>query len=1370
MSFVMSVTAQGQVPVARVQFAHSYPGNAVTFSSNNTAGNAIVVVASWSGGAPDVLPSVADSRGNTYSALPMFSSQDGSVSMQLWYSLNIAGGPNIVTVSTDADDLSVTAFEYSGVATSGALGVTLTQDGTPLYGGCAETRPLCHATTTPTSASFTPSAGSLVMAFLADEGWSDSLTADSGYTLIQFDEGQIDAQEDNLNATAAAQTAGFTLASPSQTWILSVLELKAAPPSSSPPPTGLFIADSSNNVVRQVTTSTGVIATVAGNGTPGYTGDGGPVTSAELSFPQGVAMDTAGNIYIADSANSVIRKVTAATGIITTVAGNGTTGYSGDGGAATSAALGYLLNIALDGAGNLYIADSSNNVIREVIAASGVVTTIAGNGTGGYSGDTGAATSAELNQPFGVALDSAANLYIADSGNNVIRKVTAATGVITTIAGNGTSGYSGDSGAATSAELNQPFGIALDSAANLYIADSNNNVIRKVTAATGVITTVAGNGTSGYSGDAGAATSAELNEPLGVALDSTANLYIADSNNNVIREVTAATGAITTIAGNGFGGYSGDGGAAISASLNGPNGIVFGSVIAVQPQVPTPTFTPATGTYVSSQQVTIHTGPVAASIRYTLDGSTPSSTTGMLYSGPITIGSTTTLNAIAYVSGYTNSGVATAVYTFQSAPSVTSFTPTSGAAGTQVTISGSNFGSGQGTGSVFLGTNLGTVVSWSSTQIVATVSTGSSSGPVSVQQGGALATSTQTFTVSNASVSSVTPASGLPGTQVTISGSGFGASQGNGQVWLGTMNGIVQSWSDSQVVATVAAGSATGNAQILQNGVWSNPVSFIVSTPQITAISPTSGVAGTAVTITGSGFGASQGSGTIVLGSISGVVQSWSDTQVVAAVAVGSLTGIARIQQNALPSNAKAFTVPSSGGSSVTLVPNLLNMVVGDTHTIQALNSSSQSITGLTWSSSNTNVVSLSTDDPPILTALAVGHVTITAGTAATDVTVSATTLPLGTVLWSNPGDGSGVAQIIPAVPAATGVADVFAIQNDGTIAAITSDGTTAWTANINPDQCTPKADFQGGLAVLCQAGSTNTIYKLDGITGQPYPSYSYSVTGFPNTSFAVSTDGTIFAMSESFQRAQDGGNFATATVFGINPLTGAQTVNVAVPLGEVAETGGLLIAGDGYLYMPFSYADSSSSCGPDCQVQSDHLKLFRINSAGANDTIDIKDWSAPAADFVPAGYSIITNADTGVLMSVSDNESYYFATTTGTSVSIASAQLVPSQAPPNGASREIQINPVLQREDGSFVGSWNGNTMVAFTAGGTLLWVVPNEAPQIATADGGVIGQSGTTYDQNGSATGQVASSPTYSWTLSAYQVGSVDQILSNLLRAAKN
>jgi RHS repeat-associated protein len=330
-----------------------------------------------------------------------------------------------------------------------------------------------------------------------------------------------------------------------------------------------FVALTGSTHAQTVIPAPGIIDTVAGNGTAGHSGDGGAATSAELNEPFGVAVDTAGNIYIADNGNNRIRKVTASSGDISTVAGNEICGYSGDGGPAASAELCEPYRVSVDTAGNLYIADRGNNRIRKVTASTGDISTVAGNGTQGYSGDGGAATSAELHGPIDVAVDTAGNIYIADYGNNRIRKVTVSTGDISTVAGNGTQGYSGDGGAATSAELYYAVGVAVDAADNIYIADSGNNRVRKVTSATGIISTVAGDGTAGYSGDGGAATSAELWTDTSVAVDTAGNIYIVDCNNKRIRMVTAYTGVISTVIWNGTTGYSGDGGAASSAELNG---------------------------------------------------------------------------------------------------------------------------------------------------------------------------------------------------------------------------------------------------------------------------------------------------------------------------------------------------------------------------------------------------------------------------------------------------------------------------------------------------------------------------------------------------------------------------------------------------------------------------------------------------------------------------------------------------------------------------------------------------------------------------------------------------------------------------------
>jgi len=784
-------------------------------------------------------------------------------------------------------------------------------------------------------------------------------------------------------------------------------------------------------------------------------------------------------------------------------------------------------------------------------------------------------------------------------------------------------------------------------------------------------------------------------------------------------------------------------------------------------------------------------------------------------------------------------------------PGISSFSCANGlcVGGAQVTISGSNFGATQGTGTVWLGSAYGNVVSWGNTQIIATIASISQSGTAQIQQGGLFSTPIP-FNVTTATITGVSPTSGVPGTQVTISGSGFGASQGGGQVWLGTANGVVQSWSDGQIVAEVASGAQSGNAMVLQNGVMSNPVSFTVNSLQIGSVSPTTGGPGTQITITGDGFGATQGNGIVWLGSASGNVMSWSNTQITATVAASAVSGVARVEQNDVWSNAVTFTVPTAGGT-LTLNPNMLNMVVGETHNIQALNASGQAITGLTWTSSNAKIVSLSTDDPPVLSALALGHVTITAGSASADVTVSYPgTLPTGTVLWSNPGDGSGVQYIVPAVPSSSGVADIFAFNASGTVSAIASDGTTTWTTNI-PGAAAAIPDFQGGLVVpSAQAGSSGatSITKLDGITGQPYPAFAVNpATDSLSYTPGVHTDGTIFTLdynnyqyaccSPSGQPYQAG----TISVIGIDPTTGKQ--KFSVPLDQSVYTssgenvgscpqwyppapppfaggqqtsaptvyGNQIIAGDGYEYVVYSYAvetwhqENTYGCGVDqdleelSSIQSDstvlHLMTLRVGSDGSFSKIDVKDWRSEEAAVVPESgpssrsisgtipevstYSApITNADQGIVVAWEEDTAAYCASYTGTTCNL---QVPESSTYHLGTTRGSSastfsvsslLSPSLQAQDGSFYGNDSSGNMIKFNQSGSTIWSVPGDYPQIATADGGVIGASGITYDSQGRATGQVTNMPTYAWTGDAYRIdpANVLQISSTPVNMALN
>lgn len=327
----------------------------------------------------------------------------------------------------------------------------------------------------------------------------------------------------------------------------------------------LLVLDSNNQRIRRFTAG-GRISTIAGSGVYGFFGDQGRADQAQLASPWGIAVDRTGVVYIGDTQNNRVRKIST-DGVISTVAGLNGAGFAGDAGQASFARLNRPTGVAVDGSGNLYVADTGNHRVRKIDTRS-IITTIAGGVGPGFAGDNGPATSALLNMPESLAIDAGGNIFVADTGNHRIRKISPQ-GIITTVAGSDTG--SGDNGLAVNARLFQPSGVVFDGSGNLYLADTLNNRIRRISP-DGTIITVAGTGSPGYTGDNGLAVRAQLNNPNSIALDRAGNLYIADTSNNVIRRVVGGT--ITTVAGTGTPGNEGDGGPATSATLFGPNAVL----------------------------------------------------------------------------------------------------------------------------------------------------------------------------------------------------------------------------------------------------------------------------------------------------------------------------------------------------------------------------------------------------------------------------------------------------------------------------------------------------------------------------------------------------------------------------------------------------------------------------------------------------------------------------------------------------------------------------------------------------------------------------------------------------------------------------
>jgi streptogramin lyase len=319
-----------------------------------------------------------------------------------------------------------------------------------------------------------------------------------------------------------------------------------------------------------------IITTVAGSGTPGYSGDGGPAAQAQLHDPFDVVSDWAANIVFSDTSNHCVRRIDARTGVITTIAGCGRKGYTGDGGPATRATLNEPYGLALDADGNLFIVDRLNACVRRADAKTGAIRTVAGSGTPGFAGDGGAADKAQLREPNGIALDGQGKLYIADVRDQRIRVFDLKTGTIDTFCGTGRKEEAGDGGPYKWASLLGPRAVAVGPDGDLYICEREGNCVRRVRMRAGTIERVAGTGAKGYSGDGGPARQATFNGPKELKVDGEGNVFIVDTENHAIRRIDAKTGLITTLAGTGKGGRSGDGGPAAAALLNRPHGMAVG--------------------------------------------------------------------------------------------------------------------------------------------------------------------------------------------------------------------------------------------------------------------------------------------------------------------------------------------------------------------------------------------------------------------------------------------------------------------------------------------------------------------------------------------------------------------------------------------------------------------------------------------------------------------------------------------------------------------------------------------------------------------------------------------------------------------------
>ena len=703
-----------------------------------------------------------------------------------------------------------------------------------------------------------------------------------------------------------------------------------------------------------------VITLIGGNGTAGYSGDSGPATAAELSNPDGLVIDTSGNIYVAEYGNNTIRKITPS-GIITTYAGNGTPGYSGDGGPASAAKLSAPVKLAIDNVGNIYVADHGNNVIRKITPA-GIISTFAGTGTAGFYGDAGPATNAKFNYPAGVAIDPVTqDLIIADLDNYRIRRVSSSTGIISTIVGNGTAGAIGDGGPATAAEVNGAFGVHVDMTGNIYIADAYNNKVRKITISTGIITTIAGTGVASYDGDGIAATAAELNNPSGVYVDSVGNIYIGDQFNYRIRKINSA-GIISTIIGNGVEGFSGDGGLATAAEVSSADEVFYnknGNLVftddannRIRELAPV---SPITGI------TSICMGDTSELSDVSSGGTWSSSNTGVAtinsFTGLVT-GITAGTSVISYILDSTS--YATIVVTVNAAANAGTITGTTNVCvGSTITLSDT------ASGGVWTSTHTSIATIGSSTGIVTGVGSGTDTVKYIVTNACGSATAIKIITVN--------PSPGpILGNTSLCTGSSTSLSDTSSGTWSSSNSTVATIGSSTGIVTGVGVGTTT----ITDRGVSGCFVTIIVTVNSgVASIISTNPKVCVGLTIplsdatTGGTW--SSGSTTIAtVGSSSGVV-------------AGIASGTAKI----------SYTLSGCSSTIIVTVYPVPDPISGITTVcVGSTTSLSDTVTGGNWYSSNTTIATVGSSSG-IVTGISPGTVTITnyIGTSACSVSTIVT-------------------------------------------------------------------------------------------------------------------------------------------------------------------------------------------------------------------------------------------------------------------------------------------------------------------------------------------------------------------------------------------